>query len=441
MTTKPLPLSSPEDAVVTWIKQQAIPITSLNPDAPLEDLLPLAQIVGSATIVGLGEASHGAHEFFVMKHRLVKFLVEHMGFTMFAMEMEWSSAALLNEYVLHGVGDARNILKNQTTYKLWKTQEVLDVIEWIRAYNAHPEHTKKVQFAGIDMVAMQKPTIDQIVNYVQSIDTQLGIQIAELYSSIPLFRPSVWPDQATLQRNLEASSQVFTLLKDHEAVLVSQSTPQFFARMLQEVCIVEQFCQIILAFDQSQSTSSSKERVKAYELRDLFMAENVGWLHEHAEEKIVVWAHNWHIGTSDYWCCDPHSNNDPFIWMGAHLRRSFQETYRQIGFSFFEGSHNSYQTDEQGEYISQKWLPVSVKPATAGSYNHMLSQAGTHYLLDLRQFPEGEISAWFNGNHPFRVFDTDYFSDESRFYHCASLPKWFDAIIEIHEITPSILLE
>lgn len=39
-----------------------------------DDLQPLQQIVGDASIGGLGKATHGSHEFFTMKHRLLEFL-------------------------------------------------------------------------------------------------------------------------------------------------------------------------------------------------------------------------------------------------------------------------------------------------------------------------------------------------------------------------------
>ena len=39
------------DTVVSWIKEKAIPLTTLDPQAPLDDLAPLSQIVGNASLV------------------------------------------------------------------------------------------------------------------------------------------------------------------------------------------------------------------------------------------------------------------------------------------------------------------------------------------------------------------------------------------------------
>src|SRR3989440_9052092 len=117
------PAPSKTDAVTTWIKLHAIPFNTITPSAPEQDLLPLKQIVGNASIVGLGEATHGTHEFFEMKHRLLEFLVEQMGFTTFAIEGDWDAGAQINDYVMTGKGNARDLLQLFHIWP-WNTQEV-----------------------------------------------------------------------------------------------------------------------------------------------------------------------------------------------------------------------------------------------------------------------------------------------------------------------------
>ena len=80
-----------------------------NPTASLNDLKPLKDMVGSASIVGLGEATHGAHEVFTMKHRIVKYLVSEKGFTNLVLEEGWDRALELDRYVLTGKETQANI--------------------------------------------------------------------------------------------------------------------------------------------------------------------------------------------------------------------------------------------------------------------------------------------------------------------------------------------
>ncbi len=82
-------ISTPLEAA---IRAQAIALNTAEPGGADDDLLPFKQIVGDASIVGLGEATHGAHEFFTMKTRLIEYLVGTLGFTTIAMENRWDAS-------------------------------------------------------------------------------------------------------------------------------------------------------------------------------------------------------------------------------------------------------------------------------------------------------------------------------------------------------------
>ncbi len=62
------------DPVVHWIQHNAIPLQTTNPGGSDADLAQLKQIVGTASIVGLGEGTHGTHEFINIKARLAEYL-------------------------------------------------------------------------------------------------------------------------------------------------------------------------------------------------------------------------------------------------------------------------------------------------------------------------------------------------------------------------------
>ncbi len=50
-------------------------IKTISPDSDFDDIDRLLPILDSKKIVALGEATHGTHEFFVYKHRMIKFLI------------------------------------------------------------------------------------------------------------------------------------------------------------------------------------------------------------------------------------------------------------------------------------------------------------------------------------------------------------------------------
>lgn len=95
--------------IAGWLEAHAKPLKTTNPNASLNDLKPLKNMVGSASIVGLGEATHGAHEVFTMKHRIVNYLVSEKGFTNLVLEEGWDRALELDRYVLTGKETQSNI--------------------------------------------------------------------------------------------------------------------------------------------------------------------------------------------------------------------------------------------------------------------------------------------------------------------------------------------
>ena len=74
----------------------------------------------SASIVGLGEAMHGAHEVFTMKQRIVNYLVSEKGFINLVLEEGWDRALELDRYVLTGKGNP-----SQHLSPVFNTKEML----------------------------------------------------------------------------------------------------------------------------------------------------------------------------------------------------------------------------------------------------------------------------------------------------------------------------
>jgi erythromycin esterase-like protein len=144
------------EPVVEWIRAQAIPLRTVEAGNGFADMQPLKKIVGDARIVALGEATHGTREFFQLKHRMLEFLAEEMGFSIFSIEANMPEAYRLNDYVLTGRGDPAALLRGMYFWT-WDTQEVLEMIRWMRAFNESGKG--RVQFTGFDMqipeVAMQ----------------------------------------------------------------------------------------------------------------------------------------------------------------------------------------------------------------------------------------------------------------------------------------------
>lgn len=133
------------DMVINALQEHTIGLETVQAGSGFEDLQPLKPILEGKRIVALGEATHGTREFFQMKHRMLEFLVQEMGYDHFGMETSAEVAQVINDYITGGSGNPREVL-----YWPWSTKEVMDMLDWMRTCNADPRTTQKITFHGID---------------------------------------------------------------------------------------------------------------------------------------------------------------------------------------------------------------------------------------------------------------------------------------------------
>ncbi len=414
------------NASQTWISEHAIKLNTTDPNVAFDDLQPLQQMVGDASIVGLGEATHGSHEFFTMKHRLLEFLVEQKGFSMFSLEGNWSAGEIANEYVLTGKGSAEDVLK-QFQFWTWNTREVLALVKWMRAYNADPQHIQKVRFTGFDCQEVESITFDNITGYLKTVDPQRVTEVTALYADIER-TANTQLAPATAKLYATNAQKVYDLLKGHQAQYEAHSSPQAFALALQDARVIVQYAQLM-----SIDMNTQQGWTEAGRARDSFMAENIAWLHEHSDggAKMVLWAHDGHIGISD---------SDGYASMGWKLHLRYQGQYLPIGFSFYQGTFNARGMDAHGNTTSLQ--PFTVQAPKQDSYNYTLGSLHMQqYMLDLRHVPKGAVGQWMNGPHPFHEIGAVYSSSEDQnYYPSVSLPSYFAVLIHIQKVTASQLL-
>jgi erythromycin esterase len=215
-----LPLESPvgDDQpppaeVQTWLKDHAVPLASVEPARGFDDLRRVGEMIGDARVVALGEATHGTREFFQLKHRMLEYLVAEKGFDLFAIEASYPDTLPIGDYVLGGPGEPRRLVEGMRFWT-WATEEVADMVRWVRAWN--DTHAHKVEFQGFDL---QSPpgSVRGALGYLGRRDpaaaAALGSALAplesEFLSSVFKLLPKATQDQANdalvgLEKELEA---------------------------------------------------------------------------------------------------------------------------------------------------------------------------------------------------------------------------------------------
>lgn len=407
--------SPPSAAVVEWIKSAAVALETVEAERGFDDLEAISAMVRGARLVALGEATHGTREFFQMKHRMLEYLVEKEGFTVFAIEANLTEARRVNEYVLHGTGSAAEALAG-LYFWTWNTEEVLAMIEWMRRYNLDRKPTRPLQFLGFDMQATAVAW-PNVAAYLEKVDPAYA-------KTLPAGLSGFGDDAASARAHLTAGERearrsaadaVVAHMDAERTAYTENSSATDFRCAREDARLVAQAAKM---FDAQGDYAGSI-------VRDLAMAENVDWIlaQEAPGTKVVLWAHNAHIGKS------PLSPN-----MGDRLAEKHGVKYVAFGFVFAEGAFQAIDWTK-GRGSSFQLREFSLGPAPEADVSAAFSRAGfERCIVDLRKAPKGEIADWFAAPHPMRDTGAVFVNEESM-THPVPLAWFYDAIIFVRTTT------
>jgi erythromycin esterase len=396
-----------------------VPLYQLDPSASLDDLEPLRRMVGDARVVALGEATHGTREFFQTKHRILRFLVERMGFSAFAIEATWPESSRVDRYVRTGEGDPE-VLLSGLYFWTWNTREVLDMIQWMRTYNSAGGN---VGFYGFDM---QYPgmAIDSLLRFVRVVDDRATADFEQHLSCLATYANDARGRFPTPGYGAQSQAYRDACLNDLQWVEGTIAARQgvYSARTSETDCAqAARSARVAIQYEQMASNRVS---------RDAAMAGNVSWLLDQLgpEAKIVLWAHNGHVWTGSG-------------AMGSVLRQTFGRQLLVVGFDFARGTFSAVR--QSGSTYGSLGAFAADKPLPSSYEEYFASAAMPEFMLDLRgRDLQAADTQWLAGPRPFRSIGCGYDPDTPGNYWWAQaqLPQLFDAVIYLETSTPSTVL-
>ncbi len=397
--------------VTAWTSEHALPLSTVDPAAPLGDLRPLRRSVGDAEIVGLGESTHGAAQEIDLKLRTLRLLVERMGFRSIAWEEDWTLGRRIDTYIRTGSGSLHRLVSRMSGQ--WQYGEVAEALRWLREYNAG--HADKVRFAGVEFYLTPPLAYDDVKHYVARTAPQ---RLRELRRHLRVIRPSTsnmyayipWfekqPDQ---QRYVRHAHRV------HELVAGLPHRPQD-RRHAKTLHTARQ----ILSFYEHYTLPDSD----SFAYRDAHAARNLRWWRTFTGDKIA------------YWAASPHTANAPrlrivmppdgvmrFASAGSYLRRWYGQRYLSVGFTFDHGRVSTGAGD------------TAPMPAPApGWFERPLGRVGLdQFALDLRAPAPPPVRRWLHD--PVRTRGLPGVPDS--FIAGGTLARWFDVIVHRQRVTPT----
>lgn len=395
------------------------------------DYDPLLQMVGDRPFVLLGEASHGTHEFYAMRADITRRLIVEHGFDAVAVEADWPDAYRLNRYVRGqcdgGLDDAFGDFQRFPTW-MWRNSDVRTFIGWLHAHNAARPALARAGFYGLDLYSLYR-SAEAVIQYLEGVDPEQAANARRLYACLDHVRePQDYAYEAAhgLRPPCRAAAAALLaeLVRNAPEYLVEDGSAaqdeQFFA---------ERNAHVVLNAERYYREMFGG-RVNTWNLRDAHMVDTLLALHVHlraagSKGRIVVWAHNSHLG--DARATEMGRRGE---WNVGQLVRERAGAAQAllVGFTTYTG-HVTAARDWDAP-AERRW----VRPAHADSCEHLFHRSGCdRFFLPLRDGPAGFLSAPMLERAIGVVYRPE--SERASHYFEASVRAQFDAVFHLDETT------
>jgi erythromycin esterase-like protein len=393
--------------------------------------------IGDARFVLLGEATHGTHEFYRLRAELSKRLIREKGFTAIAVEADWPSAYRVNRYV-RGLGtdaDAAEALSEFRGFPqwMWRNADVLDLVGWLREYDDHVrDPAQRVGFYGLDVYSLEA-SIAAVIAYLERRDPVAARTARKRYACFDTFGTDPRRYGAEAARGIandcerEVIDQLVELQQHrtqllHDEGLVAEDE-QFEA---------EQNARVV-ARAEEYYRSLYLGYVSSWNLRDTHMMDTLDALSHHLGRhparrgepaKIIVWAHNAHVGDSAATQRSAHGEID----LGHLCRERHPHDTVLVGFTTYSGTVTA--ASDWGEPAERK----RVRAGLPGSYEALFHHTGMRRLLLLLD-ELGDATGALHEPRLQRAIGVVYRPETERTSHYVrvSLPAQLDAVIHLDD--------
>lgn len=248
-------------------------------------------------IIALGEATHGNKEFQQLKLEVFKKLVEENHVRSFALEGDFGGCEEVNQYIQGGDGKAKEIVK-KIGFQIYQTEEMVQLIEYMRAYNQNADENDQLRFYGFDM--------QRIAYSVSALKRECINKDIDIFPLDLLVHDGSWNQDVSDEMKKDMLMELKTTLEMKES-------------KDEVIHCVDMLLQNLEVMHRKETDGSL--------LRDQYMAENVAWILQQEQlrgnHSIFISGHNEHVAK---W--------GSYDSMGKLLSKQYQ--YYVIGTDFYQ---------------------------------------------------------------------------------------------------------
>jgi len=340
--------------IIMELNEEIIESPGNDPEVYSDEFLNKIRNWGDYSVIGLGEATHGTRNFFKLKQRLFKYLVENHGFKTLAYEFSFQKSLKVNDYVLYGKGCVDSLFMGE----LWiqDNEEELELIRWMQAYNSDKNDVDKIQFIGIDN-QLDAYTPVSILKYFEHVSPNFRLAYPQIIYKIKNL-------EAVKYREISKSEYLKRERIYHEFYKLAKT---YFKE--HPISSSNMNTEILLHLIESLIQSNDflyRYAIEAYNLRDYQLATNVIWVKKYMRDAgVAVWAQNAHIAK------DPnlYSDGKGGGAMGTYLQDILGKEYLAVATGFSVGRFKAVTSDSLGKDTKPLTFEIKeIPPKNAVNY-------------------------------------------------------------------------
>ncbi|MGO4910139.1 erythromycin esterase family protein [Pseudorhodobacter sp. W20_MBD10_FR17] len=418
LTTRPKPVPPPKtDTARSVLRAAAEPLPLINDP----NFAKAFDRFGSKRVVLLGEASHGTSEFYRARAAITRRLIEEHGFTSVAVEADWPDAAMVDRFIRHKRPEAMKTpaFERFPTW-MWRNAEFEAFTRYLEQYNQTRKVDDRVAFYGLDLYNMNA-SMAAVLKYLDRVDETAAEVARSRYACLSAWShaPAAYGRAALTRGFSECEKPVTQILIDlfkKQLDYTAQDGDQFFD--------AAQNARLVINAERYYRAMYYGSQV-SWNLRDQHMFQTLRQILSHSgpNEKVVVWAHNSHIGDARYTDMGRIRGE---LNIGQLCRDEYGDTAALIGFG--TGSGTVAAASEWNAPIETK----VIRPPRPDSYEALCHDVDLErFLWDFKKGQSPEFLRLLSQQRLQRYIGVIYRPETERasHYSYATLPDQYDAFV------------
>jgi erythromycin esterase-like protein len=382
-----------------------------------------------ASVVLIGEATHGTHEFYRIRADLTRALIQQRGFTCVTVEADWPDAYRAHRWVrlLGEDQTAEDALADFTRFPrwMWRNREVVRFLRWLRAENAGRLPETRVGFYGLDLYSLHR-SMARVIEYLDTLDPAAAARARQNYACFDVFGDDVqrYGYAASLRLEHSCESEVV------DQLLALRRRAAEYARRDGRIAADEYFAAEqnarVVCDAEAYYRAMFRGGAESWNLRDRHMMATLDALLDHAARqgrpaRAVVWAHNSHLGDARA----TGQSRRGELNLGQLARERYGRLCCAIGMTTHDGEVTAAHEWEEPAALR------TVRPSLPGSYERLFHDTGIPSFMLPLSTPA--LANALGSPRLERAIGVLYRPETERasHYFTAGLPEQFDLLVHV----------